>query len=117
MNAQDAAAARERHTQLRRETGEHIEHAGLVQDAASPGDSRCHGCIALHQIDTCGRFCGGCVRRGLLAGQDVAVGVPADHVNARQFFQQLKYFSGPWAEQDEVAQCPPAVHVIAGCVR
>jgi len=45
----------------------------------------------------------GCVRGRLLAGQDVAVGVPAQHLDARQPVQELKDLGRARAEQDQVA--------------
>jgi hypothetical protein len=54
------------------------------------------------------------VGRRLLAGQDVPVGIPAQHADTRQALQQLEHFRGAGAEQDQVTQRPPPVHVIAG---
>jgi hypothetical protein len=53
------------------------------------------------------------MRSGLLAGQDVAIGDPAQHADARQSVQKRKHLDGARAEQDKVAQCPLAVHVQA----
>jgi hypothetical protein len=55
----------------------------------------------------------GRVRGGLLAGQDVAVGVSAQHADAAEALQQLEHLGGPRAEQHKVTKGPPAVHVQA----
>ena len=54
------------------------------------------------------------MRGGLLARQDVAVGVPAQHAEAGQVLQKLKHLRGARAEQDQVAEGPPLVHVRTG---
>jgi hypothetical protein len=50
------------------------------------------------------------VWRGLFARQNVAVGVPAQHLDARQAEQQLHDLDGTRAEQNEVAERPPPVY-------
>jgi hypothetical protein len=49
------------------------------------------------------------VRGGLLAGQDVAVGVAAQHADVGQSLQKFQHLGRTRAEQDKVAQCPPSV--------
>jgi hypothetical protein len=53
------------------------------------------------------------VRFGLLSGEDVAIRVPAKHADAGHAMQELKDLGGTRAEQDQVAQRPPAVHAQA----
>jgi hypothetical protein len=57
---------------------------------------------------------GGRMRVGLLARQDVTVSVPAQHADARQALQQFEHLGGARAEQDQVAESPPAVHSQTG---
>jgi hypothetical protein len=114
MNAQDGRSAWHLETQLRWEAGQAGEQAGLVKDAAGPADSGGHGGEALHQVDTSGRIGGGRMRGGLLTRQDIAVSVPAQRADARQALQKLKHLGGARAQQDQVAQCPPAVHLQTG---
>ncbi len=110
MDAQDGSSAREPQAQLRRETGQDIEQASLVQDATGPGDPRCHGRVAFHQVDTPGRVGDGRMRGRLLARQDVTISVPAQHADVRQSVQKLKHLDGARTEEDKVPQSPPAVH-------
>jgi hypothetical protein len=110
MDAQDSSSARELQAQLCREPGQDIEQSALVKDAAGPGDPGGHGCVAFYQIGTRDCVGGGRMRRGLLAGQDVTVGVPAEHADAGQSLQQLKHLDRARAEQDKIPQRPPAIH-------
>jgi hypothetical protein len=76
-----------------------------------------HGRVPFHQVNALGRVGDGRVRRGLLARQDVPVGVAAQHLNARQLPQQLKDLDGPRPEKDEVPKRPPAINPETGRVR
>ena len=57
------------------------------------------------------------MRGRLLTRQDIAVSVPAQHVNAGQSLQKLKHLNGSRTEQDKVPERPPAVHPEAVRVR
>ena len=110
MNAQHGAPAREPQPQLRGETIQDTEQAGLVQHTTGPADVAGHRRVPFHQFDATDRVGDSLVRRGLLARQDVPVCVPAQHLNARQPLQQLKHLNGARPEQDMVPERPPAVH-------
>jgi len=102
--------------QLRRQGGEVVQRSGLLQHASGPADAGRHRRVAFHQVDAADGVGRGRVGRGLLAGQHVTVGVPAQHADTGQAAQPVEYLGRAGAEQDEVAQHPPAVHVMAGRV-
>jgi hypothetical protein len=99
--------------QLGRQRGQVLEHSGLVQHAASPADARRHQRVALYQVDAFGGVGGGGVGYGLLTGQDETVGVPAQHADPGEAPQELERLRGTGAEQDQVAEDPPLVHLVA----
>ena len=68
---------------------EPIEPAGLAEGALGPCDAGRHRCVPLHQIRVAGRVGRRLVRRRLLAGDDVAVGVAADERDPGQRLQLL----------------------------
>jgi|GEM_PF-4025841 len=110
MHAKDGRPARQLLAQLRRETGQDIEQPALIQDAAGPGDPRCHGRVAFHQVDAADRVGDGRMRSRLLTRQHIAVSVTPQHGDARQAEQKLNYLDRARAEQDKVAERPPAIH-------
>jgi hypothetical protein len=102
--------------QLRGQRGQVVEHSGLIQHTAGPADARRHLCVAFDQVEVADGVGRGGVGRGLLAGQDVTVGVPAQHGDPGQGAQPVQHLGRAGAEQDQVAQHPPPVHLIAGRV-
>jgi hypothetical protein len=110
VDAQQGCPVGQSHAQLFREAIQDCEQAGLVQHATSPSDVRGHGRAPLHQIGAPDRLGDSRVRRGLFTRQDIAVGIAAQHLYARQGPQQLKHLSRLRPEQDKVPQRPPPVH-------
>jgi len=102
--------------QLRRQGGQVVERSGLLQHAPGPADAGRHRRVAFHQVGPADGVGRGGMGRGLFTGQDVAVGVPAQHADAGQPAQPVEHLGRAGAEQDQVAQHPPAVHVMAGRV-
>lgn len=100
MDAQHGGPAREPQPQLGGEVVQDTEQAGLVQHATGPADVAGHRRVPFHQVGAIDRVGDSLGRRGLLACQDVPVGVPAQHLNARQPLQQFKHLNGPRPEQD-----------------
>lgn len=109
VNPQNVGSARQSQAQLLRKSSQDIEQPGLVQYAASPGAPCCHRSVAFHQVGTPGCFRSGCVRGGLIASQDIAVGVPPQHADAGKAEQEFQHLGGSRAEQHQIAEGPPAV--------
>jgi hypothetical protein len=116
VHAQDGGTAGKLQAQLRGQRGQVVERSGVVQHAAGPADASRHRRVAFHQVEVADGVGRGGVGCGLLAGQDVTVGVPAQHGDPGQAAQPIEHLGRPDAEQDQVTQHPPAVHVIAGRV-
>ena len=102
MHSQHARAARQSQAQFTRQSGQGIQQARLAQDTPGPADPGRHQPVALHQPDVSRRVGGGGMRSGLLAGQDVTIGVPPQHLKTRQRPKLLNLYKTGQLKLDEL---------------
>ena len=114
--AEHARPVGQTQAQLTRQARQDSQQARLAQDAAGPADPGRHQAVTFHQVDAAGRVGGGGMRSGLLAGQDITIGVPLQHLNTRQRLEKLQHLGRTRTRQDQVAHDPPPVHLTAGRV-
>lgn len=96
-------------TLLRGQVGQDRQRPSLDQSATRPADGSGHRRMALNEVEVADCLRRGLVRRWLLPGEDVPVRVARNEGDARQVGEDPENLDWPRAEQDQVAEGPPAV--------